>query len=247
MDRGSAVATGPSLFTGIPRSAVHELRTPLTAIRGYAQLLLRGINNPELIQRAHQVIYRESLTLTRLLDQLSEAADVHQGTMRVRFERVGLDQLIETAVHDARAVWPEHRFEIRARGTLDLVCDPQLLRRCFDLLLENAARYSDPGTTIEVEAAREGNHICVSIADRGIGIPPEELETVFQCFSRGSNAGQASGGGGIGLGLGLYLARAAAERHGGRLWAQNRPGGGTILRLALPARPVDGKVAPQRP
>lgn len=240
MDRGPAVATRPPQFTGIPRSAIHELRTPLTAIRGYAQLLLRGIQNPELVQRAHTVIYRESLTLARLLDQLAEAADVHQGAVRPRIERVGLGQLLHAAVSEARETWPEHRFDVRVDASIQLDGDPQLLRRCLALLLENAARYSDPGTTIEVEAARGPDHVLLSVADRGIGIPPEELETVFRCFTRGSNAGQASAGGGIGLGLGLFLARAAAEQHGGRLWATNRPGGGTILHLALPLQPVHG-------
>jgi two-component system sensor histidine kinase KdpD len=118
--------------------------------------------------------------------------------------------------------------------------DPVLVQQLFVNLLENAAKYTPPGTAIEILGAREGGTLVVDVADRGPGIPPGEEERVFERFHRGAHASVR------GVGLGLPIARAIAQVHGGRLVAANRPGGGALFRLTLPvgaqppAAPAEG-------
>jgi two-component system, OmpR family, sensor histidine kinase KdpD len=109
-----------------------------------------------------------------------------------------------------------------------LSIDPVLVEQLFLNLLENAAKYTPPGSEIEIRAAREGGTILVEVADHGPGLPPGEEERVFERFHRGAHATVR------GVGLGLPIARAIAQAHGGRLAASNRPGGGAVFRLTLP-------------
>jgi two-component system sensor histidine kinase KdpD len=103
-----------------------------------------------------------------------------------------------------------------------------LVEQLFVNLLENAAKYTPPGSAIELRAAREGGTIVVEVADHGPGLPPGAEERVFERFFRGAHATVR------GVGLGLPIARAIAQAHGGRLAAANRPGGGAVFRLTLP-------------
>jgi two-component system sensor histidine kinase KdpD len=105
--------------------------------------------------------------------------------------------------------------------------DEILLEQVFVNLLENAAKHTPPGTPIEVGAEAGAGEVIAYVADRGPGIPPGEEETIFRKFYRG-------GGGGGGIGLGLTICRGIVTAHGGKIWAENRPGGGAIFRLSLP-------------
>jgi two-component system sensor histidine kinase KdpD len=118
-----------------------------------------------------------------------------------------------------------------------LSIDPVLVEQLFVNLLENAARYTPPGSEIEIRARREGGTLLVDVADRGPGIPSGEEELIFERFHRGAGAGVR------GVGLGLPIARAIAQAHGGRLGGSSRPGGGAVFRLTLPL----GAEPPPRP
>jgi two-component system sensor histidine kinase KdpD len=112
-----------------------------------------------------------------------------------------------------------------------LSIDPVLVEQLFLNLLENAAKYTPPGSEIDIRATREGGTLVVDVGDRGPGIPPGDEERVFERFHRGEHTGVR------GVGLGLPIARAIAQAHGGRLVAANRPGGGAVFRLTLPLAP----------
>jgi two-component system sensor histidine kinase KdpD len=109
--------------------------------------------------------------------------------------------------------------------------DPLLLSHALRNVVDNAARYSPAGSTIELEAAAGRGEIVLSVADRGSGIPPEDLARVFEKFYR-----VQGDTGPDGIGLGLAIAKGIVEAHGGRIWAERRNGGGTIVRLAVPLR-----------
>ena len=232
-----ASSRGSSTLNGIPRSTIHELRTPLTAIRGYAQLLLRGVKSPEQAQRAYETIFHESERLAGMLNQLSKVAEATLGTVEVAPTRFDLAQLTSAAVEQARGRWPEHTFVLRAGPSVEVVADPRSLSEVLSSLFDNAAGFSRPASMIESWLGADERQACVAVRDQGIGIPPEELELVFECFWRGSNAAQAGPRVSRGLGVGLFLARAAATLAGGRIWAESELDRGSIFHLVLPLAP----------
>jgi two-component system, OmpR family, phosphate regulon sensor histidine kinase PhoR len=221
-------------LNGIPRSTIHELRTPLTSIRGYAQLLQRGVRTPEQAQRAYDTIFRESERLANMLDQLSRVAEVTTDPSDVTPTRFDLGRLAEQIVQQAGARWPNHPLRCRAVPGLQVVADPRRAEELLKILLDNAATYSEPGSPIEVRVDRSEQQACVSVVDQGIGIPGDELESIFLCFKRASNVGQAGGHGSRGLGIGLFIAQAITGQLGGRLWAESGSGAGSTFTLSLP-------------
>ncbi len=218
---------------GIPRAAIHDLRTPLTSIRGYAQLLLRGVRTPDQAQRAHETIFRESERLARMLDQLSKVAETRLESIELEPKRFDLALLVGHAVEEAGGRWPEHTFAYEASASVEVEADPRRISEALAALLDNAAGFSENGSRIDVLVAVEGDLGRISIRDPGIGIPAEELEGIFDCFQRASNAAKASSGG-RGLGVGLFLARAATSEAGGRLWAESEVEVNSTFHLALP-------------
>jgi two-component system sensor histidine kinase KdpD len=104
-----------------------------------------------------------------------------------------------------------------------------LIQQVLVNLLENAAKYSPPGTPIELSASTNREQLIVEVADRGPGLPPTELDRVFNKFYRSANAS-----GRAGAGLGLAICRGIVELHGGKIEAENRPGGGAVFRFSLP-------------
>jgi two-component system sensor histidine kinase KdpD len=120
--------------------------------------------------------------------------------------------------------------------TVDVPSDLSLVPMDFVLmaqvlvnLLDNALKYSPPGTPIEVRAYVDGAEAHIQVADRGVGIPPDDLERVFDKFYRVQQPGQVTG-----TGLGLSICKGIVEAHGGRIWARNREGGGTVVTVTLP-------------
>jgi two-component system sensor histidine kinase KdpD len=105
--------------------------------------------------------------------------------------------------------------------------DPLLIEQVLTNLLENAVRYTPTGTPLELAASVREEEVLVELSDRGPGIPPGEEERIFDKFVRGIGAGG-------GVGLGLTICRAIVAAHGGRIWAENRAGGGTVFRFTLP-------------
>jgi len=116
--------------------------------------------------------------------------------------------------------------------------DPARLRQLLMVLLDNAVRYSKSKGAIEVKVGRSNGEVTVSVADHGVGIPPEELEGVFERFRRGGNASDMNE---EGLGLGLPLAKAIVEAHKGRIRMESRVGEGTTVTIALPAEAEGGQ------
>ena len=115
-------------------------------------------------------------------------------------------------------------------GDLPLVPgDPVLLEQVFLNLIENAVKYTPPGSPIDISATSDGHVVRVAVADRGPGIAPGDAERVFEKFYR--SAGAPAGGG---VGLGLTICRGIVTAHGGRIWVENRPGGGAIFQFTLP-------------
>jgi two-component system sensor histidine kinase KdpD len=175
---------------------------------------------------------------------------LESGVVEPRREWVPLVEVVGTAMNRLERSLAGREVTIEIPDALPLLSmDPILVQQLFVNLLENAAKYTPPGSEIAIRAMREGGTLVVDVADRGPGIPPGEEERVFERFHRA-----AAQPGVRGVGLGLPIARAIAQAHGGRLSASNRPGGGALFRLTLPILeppaappdPVDRPPAHQR-
>jgi signal transduction histidine kinase len=212
----------------------HEMRTPLTAIKGYATaLLMDDVNFDAIAQREFlEQIDRECDTLIRLIEDLLESSVLDAGKLELDRQPVRLPRLVKEVVEEIRKMSPRHRFVVDFSSEPPLVeADPTRLGQVLRNLLENAVKYSPQGGLIVVRGETHSHQILISVADQGVGIAPEHLNRLFEKFFRvKSGASQAT----IGSGLGLPIARSIVQAHGGKIWAESRPGQGSTFYLTLP-------------
>jgi two-component system, OmpR family, sensor kinase len=206
----------------------HELRTPLARIN----VALALIDEPdEATQKRLQTVSEEVDELDRLVADVLTASRLDLAALPLRKVKLALQGTIDKA--RARALALEPGLDVTASVEQDLTIDADdaLVSRALDNLLDNARKYGN-GSPVEVKAARDGKQAVLSVRDRGPGIPPDEVERVFEPFFRGEFA---RGGTTNGFGLGLALARRVAEVHGGCAKAYNAEGGGARIELRFPA------------
>lgn len=220
-------------------TTMHEIRQPLTLIIGEAQLstrfLSKGVPDVEGALAANTRLQRAIARMNSLLKTLFIASQLGTGNIN-RYPREADLKII--ALNAAAELGHETagRIVVTTSPGLDTQgwWDPDQLQQVFANLLSNAAKYSPPGSPIEVELSGGDQLIEASVRDRGIGIPAGDLPNLFGRYMRGENAIEQ----GIeGLGLGLYLCRGIVEAHGGTISASSPgPGGGTTITVTLPRR-----------
>ncbi len=212
----------------------HELRTPLAAIKGFTTTLLReDVRWDEATQRDFlKIIEEETDRLGELIDNLLDMSQIEAGALRVDKEPTQLRNVVREAVDRARRRTETHWFVVDLPAELPRVwADPRRIRQVLNNLLENAIKYSPGGGQITVAAEVEGDHLAVSIADSGPGIPAPYLDKIFQRFFQVDAASTRRTGG---SGLGLSISKGIVEAHGGRIWAESSPGQGSVFRFTLP-------------
>ena len=195
----------------------HELRNPLAPIRNAVTILRRESADPKQVVWCRDIIERQVVQMTHLLEDLLDASRLTRNKIELRIERFPLRRPIEQAVEATQHLMESRRQTLKLKLPQEPVTvhgDLTRLTQVFANLLNNAAKYSDPGGEIEVAATREGDQVRISVRDHGIGIAPEQLPLIFQMFSQLAPALDRSGGG---LGIGLALARGLVEQHGGTL------------------------------
>ena len=153
---------------------------------------------------------------------------------------IDLGELLQKVCGDAKVIAHDKDVEVAlVNGAHGIVRgDPARLRQLFLVLLDNAVRYSKSKGAVRVEIGGADGEVRVRVSDRGIGIPPEELDGIFERFRRGGNASAMNE---EGLGLGLPVAKAIVEAHKGRIEMASRPGEGTTVTVALPAAAAEAK------
>ncbi|MBX5451348.1 ATP-binding protein [Thermogemmatispora sp.] len=231
-----------ALRTALLSSVSHDLRTPLASIKAAASSLLQeDIAWDEESRRSFALtIEREADRLNRLVENLLDMSRIEGGALKPEKEWYPLDELVHDVLLQLQPLLQQRRIHIELEEDLPPVpIDYLQLSQVMTNLIENAVRHTPADSPIEIEARRRDGYVQVSVADRGPGIPPADLERIFDKFYRVRRGGGASGGGGGGgraggTGLGLAVCKGLVEAHGGRIWAENRPGGGAIFHFTLP-------------
>lgn len=217
----------------------HELRTPLTAVRGYLEALRElPPPSPTLRNKFLDIIERHTGRMERLVKDLLRLArlDARQDTLEAA--DVTVASFVQALVHDLEVALTSKNQEVItcvAPGAETLRADPVRLSDALRNVLENASNYGPPGVPIEFNVARENGHIRFDVADRGPGIPDAALSRIFERFYRVDRSRSVDPGG---TGLGLSIARHLVELHGGRITATNRPDGGAVVSVLIPAAPI---------
>lgn len=199
----------------------HELRNPLAPIRNAAEVLRSEGASGSSIERARSVIERQVHQMTRLVDDLLDVSRITRGKVVLRKERVNLGAVVTNAVQTSRPLIEarEHRLSVSLpQEPLELEGDSTRLEQVFANLLNNAAKYTDPGGSISVEVERDGKEAVVGVRDSGVGLGPDLLPRVFDLFVQAERSADRSQGG---LGIGLTLVRNLVELHGGTVEAQS--------------------------
>jgi len=215
--------------------AAHELRTPVTSMLGYAQLLSRpGAKrpfDPDRQARALKTVEQQAKKLSRLIGQLLDVSRCQAGKLSLDCQVADITALVRGAVATARLRGRDHKFaEPAARRVLALV-DPLRLEQVINNLLENALKYSPNGSQIDVSVKSVApDRVRVSVRDSGAGIPSEKRSRIFDRFYQAHSDSHASG-----MGLGLYISRQIIELHGGRIWAEFPPEGGSQFVFDVPS------------
>ena len=222
----------------------HELRNPLAPIRHATEILASvgdGEKDRARAVEARKVIERQVTHLVRLIDDLLDISRIKHGRLGLKPERVSLASVVESALEATRPLICSRRHALDValpKAPVLLHGDPIRLAQILTNLLSNAARYTEPGGSIRVEAAREGDAIMVRVADSGIGISPAELAEIFTIFNRAATSSAMDHSG---LGIGLALAKELAELHGGSLTAASEGlGKGSAFTLRLPVETGPG-------
>jgi signal transduction histidine kinase len=225
--------------------AAHELKTPMTSLWGTAQVVLRRIERDgtidgQRLERAFRTMNDQSLKMSRLVEQLLDVSRVGAGRLELDPQAADLRALLEEAVASAQARTGRHTVTLAAPpGPMMAVFDPLRLEQVLTNLLDNAIKYSPNGGPIEVILERDEAAARIAVRDRGLGIPEEHRERVFDRFHQAHVGGHFSG-----MGLGLYISRQIVELHGGRIWAEFPQDGGTRFAVALPLRAAGQQDAP---
>ena len=220
------------LRTALLSSLSHDLRTPLAGIEGAATSLLQdgGTHAPETRRELAQTIVEESRRMTRLVANLLDMVRLESGALQVQREWQPLEEVVGVAL-----IRLDERLAGRVVTTtlppdLPLLpIDGLLVEQVLINLIENALKYTPAGTPIDISARLGQREVIVEVADRGPGLPGGEEGRIFDKFYRARDQGQAGG-----AGLGLTICRGIVTAHGGRIWAENRPGGGAAFRFSLP-------------
>ena len=221
------------LHAALLSSVSHDLRTPLATISASAQMLVRKHETMGAALRGEMLtnIADEAERLDGLLRNLLAVTRVETGELRLQVLPASLDEVLTDTLRRLEHRLAGRRVELQAERGLPLVdLDVRLFEQALLNVLDNALRYSPPGSPIRIETRLVGGQVQVRISDSGVGVSPEDRELVFEKFRRGSNAPRSDGG----VGLGLTICRAILRAHRGEIRLDSSPTGGALVTLTVP-------------
>ncbi len=215
----------------------HELRTPLTSIKGCTTSLLRQDVNWDGATRKDflKTIDEKADELQNLIDKMLQIAKLEAGALKLEKEPLSLPRLAQKVLQEMRSRADGHQLKAEFPSPFPIVeADSRCVEQVLKNLVENAIKYSPHGGLIKVSGSVSDGSVVVSVADEGIGIPPEHLDKIFDRFYRVEGPRTQRIGG---TGLGLSIARGLVEAHGGRIWAESDGSRGSVFRFELAQSP----------
>ncbi len=211
----------------------HELRTPLASLKALTETLRDGaLQNPKAAARFLGRIETEVDALTQMATELLELSRIESGQVPLELKAVPAADLLHSAAERMRAQTERAGLVLRldtAQVMTEVRADPARLEQVLVNLIHNAVKFTRPGGEVLLAAQTESDFVRFSVCDNGVGIPPEDLERIFERFYKADWA--RSGGG---TGLGLSISRHLVEAHGGRIWAESMEGQGSTFYFTIP-------------
>jgi two-component system sensor histidine kinase KdpD len=215
-------------------SISHDLRTPLASILGTVSSLRSYADKYDAADRDELLATLESEAerLNRFVGNLLDMTRLESGMVEIKLDLADVAEIVGAALERAGSILARHRIEIAIAADLPMLrLDPMLFEQVLFNLLDNAAKYSPPGSRIDLRARRDGDTVTIEVIDEGPGIPPGDFERVFDKFYRVQGQDRRRAG----TGLGLAICRGFVEAQGGRIEAQNRRDrSGAVLTIRLP-------------
>lgn len=209
----------------------HELRTPLTSIKGFAETLLsEDVTWDEATQRDFlETIVEEADKLRDLVNQLLDMAQLEAGTLQLSRHACSLPHIVDVTTERMQPLLMSRSVQVHLTPDLPLInADHERVVSILRNLLENIVKYTPEDTPITITAHLVDKFVQITVSDKGPGIPPENMEHLFERFHRGDHPDIS------GTGLGLAICRGLVQAHGGRIWAESQLGQGTSIYFTLP-------------
>jgi two-component system phosphate regulon sensor histidine kinase PhoR len=211
----------------------HELRTPLASIRLLIETLLAGAKDePEVAHRMLNQVIGEVEALTQLAQELLDLSMIEAGQMPMQVRAADVRDVIDEQLQHFEPQAQQKQITLNNVAPIGLRAeiDRKLIGRVLGNLIHNAIKFTPKNGQITIEAEATAEKITLSVRDTGVGIPPEELPRIFERFYKVDQARGKSG-----TGLGLAIARHVVEAHGGKIWAESKPGKGAVFYFTIPA------------
>jgi two-component system sensor histidine kinase KdpD len=230
-ERARLQVKAEQLRNSLLSSVSHDLRTPLATITGAASTIMEGSASltVEKCRDMAAEIFHESERLNRLVGNLLDMTKVQSGNLKVRKEWCPIDEIIGAALSYVDDRLNDRPVRILIPSDLPLIpVDSILIQQVLVNLLENALKYTPAGSELVLRASVSDRVAQLEVADRGPGIPPAHIEKIFEKFFREERSDRT------GVGLGLAICSGIVEAHGGKIWVENRAGGGAVFKFTLP-------------
>jgi signal transduction histidine kinase len=218
--------------------AAHELKTPLTALLGNAQAIerraTRGGDLPERELRAVRIISEQTKRLSKMVAALLDISRLEQGKLTIERAPVDICALAKRVVEEVQPGLMMHTVEYisPAESSITIDGDELRLEQVLQNLIGNAVKYSLSGGLVLVQVEQRGDMACITVADRGMGIPAEDIPHLFERFYRAGNTDEQHISG---MGIGLYIVKEIVSLHGGSVEVESKPGSGSTFTVYLPS------------
>jgi signal transduction histidine kinase len=211
--------------------ASHELKTPIAVIQGYANLLDRwGKDDRKALEKSIYAIKLETNNMANLVEKLLFIARGDSGTQRIEKKEFWLNELITEVVRESKLIAPNHIISSDKNDTISIVADYKMLKQMLRVFVDNSIKFAPEQSTIDISSELQGNKVKITVSDRGIGIPKDEVEKIFDRFYTVDKSRSKEKGG---TGLGLSIAKWIADMHRGTIDVESEEGKYTKIMVTL--------------